>query len=226
MPDAWRFRLMEADDAALLRGYDDAARCLFCEQTFQDAAQAGAHVAQAHGSPLAALLALDKSLTGLTDTQKALIQQWQAGASDARIAGERGTSASTLRNQRFALREREREARLFLAILSLAGLSTRQQKRRAPVGAPDARGDGVDQFFHQGRLQAMPAKESKRHAVMLRFLALFAPDRHYTDREVRELISPVWADSAVVRRYLVDTGLLCRTKDGRSYWLPGSQDEG
>jgi len=213
MKESWRNRLLVANDDTVRRGYDDAFRCLFCQTQSTNEAAATEHLAQSHGSVLDALLSLDKALTGLTDTQKTLIRRWRDGAADAELATERGVSVSTLRNQRFALREREREARLLLAVLSLAGLSTLQKPARTAKGD-----DGVAHFYRDGKLTQMPARHAKRQAVMMRFFALFEPDRVYTDREVKELIAPIWPDFAEVRRFLCDTGLLQRTKDGRSYW--------
>lgn len=214
--ESWRNRLLVADSDTVERGYDNARRCLFCEVQSASDAEAAEHL-QTHGSVLDALLALDKGLTGLTDTQKSLIRRWQDGTDDAVLAAERGVSLSTLRNQRFALREREREARLLLAVLSLAGLSTLQK----PVKSAKTGGDGVEQFFRDGKLLRMPARYAKKHAVMLRFLALFEPGKVYADREVKELIAPIWPDFAEVRRFLCDLGLLQRTADGRSYWREG-----
>lgn len=215
MKESWRNRLLVADEHTVKRGYDDARRCLFCETQSTGDAEAQEHLERTHGSVLEALLALDKGLTGLTDTQKLLIRRWQDGASDNQIAAERGVSASTLRNQRFALRVREREARLLLAVLSLSGLSTLQK----PVKAADkAERDGVEHFFRDGKLVKMPARQGKQLAVMRRFEALFEPGRIYTDREVKELIAPIWPDYAMVRRFMFDSGMIRRTKDGSSYW--------
>ncbi len=212
MKESWRNRLLIADDDTVRRGYDSARRCLFCEAQPPSDAAALEHLTQAHGSVLEALLALDKELTGLTDTQKSLIRQWRGGVNDAAIAAERGVSVSTLRNQRFALREREREARLLLAVLSLAGLSTLQKPLK-----PKAE-DGIEQFYREGKLLHMPARLAKQYAVMQRFAALFELGREYSDRELKELVTPIWPDHALVRRFLVDTGMLRRTNDGRTYW--------
>ncbi len=218
MPDSQTNRLAEADDASLRRGFDAQFRCLFCAAQSASEPAARAHLAQAHGSALEALLALDKRHTGLTDIQKSLLRQWKAGASDTDIADARGVSVSTLRNQRFALREREREARLLLAVLSLAGLSDRKRARQAIVGEGDA-----ERLFREGRLGVMPVRPKKQHAVMLRFAALFEPGATYTEAEVKQRIEPIWPDHAMVRRYLVDAGLIRRTADGRSYWREPSQ---
>ncbi|MCL2811284.1 MAG: DUF2087 domain-containing protein [Clostridia bacterium] len=214
MKESWRNRLLVANGDTVQRGYDNSHRCLFCEAQSPNEAKASEHLAQTHGSVLDALLALDKALTGLTDTQKTLIRRWRDGTADAELAAERGVSVSTLRNQRFALREREREARLLLAVLSLAGLSTLQKPAKVAKGGDD----GVAHFYRDGKLTQMPARHAKKRAVMLRFFALFEPERVYSDQEVKELIAPIWPDYAEVRRFLCDTGLLQRTKDGRSYW--------
>jgi len=214
MRDTWKNRLLVADDDTMRRGYDNAWHCLFCEAQSANAAKASQHLEQAHTTVLDALLTLEKALTGLTDTQKSLIRRWRDGADDLSLAAERGVSVSTLRNQRFALREREREARLLLAVLSLAGLSTLQK----PVKVAKGTGDGVEHFYRDGKLISMPARHAKRTSVMMRFLALFEPGRVYSASEVKEMILPIWPDYAGVRRFLCDAGLLARTVDGSSYW--------
>lgn len=222
MQDSWRNRLLEAEEATVRRGYDAAYRCLFCQAQSGGEEAAQAHLAGAHGSVLAALLQLEKGLTGLTDKQKDLIRLWQSGVSDAQIAAQTGVSTSTLRNQRFALREREREARLLLMILSLSGLSA---LRPGKAIGHTSRREGIDQFFQQGKLLSMPARESKKELVMQRFAALFTPGQTYTHREVRDIISPVWEDHAFVRRWLVDHHVLQRTTDGRTYWMEAPSTE-
>ncbi len=216
LSSSWRNRLTDADSDTIGQGYTAALDCLFCDHHATDAGAAQAHLEADHTSVLTALLALDTSFTGLTDKQKSLIHLWQGGARDAVIAAQTGVSTSTLRNQRFALREREREARLLLAILSLSGLSALPRAQAESAGAV---GDGVDHFYKNGVLTGMPAKESKRIAVMRRFAALFVPGRTYTTAEVRDLVVPIWPDHATVRRWLVDHRWLHRTPDGCAYWV-------
>lgn len=209
MRENWQHRLQRANPGELKRGYNRQFSCLYCDTLSSDATAARRHLEEAHGSPLQALLSLPKSFTGLTDRQKDLLLSWHAGASDAELAAQSGGSTSTLRNQRFALREHARQARLFLAALSLSGIEEEPSMHTK---------ESVDHFFQDGVLLQIPAREKKRHLAMQRISLLFEPNRQYTEREVRSILEPVYPDFAQIRRYLVDHGLVHRTLDGKAYW--------
>ncbi|MCK1798625.1 DUF2087 domain-containing protein [Streptomyces sp. XM4193] len=72
--------------------------------------------------------------------------------------------------------------------------------------------------FRDGRLVNIPRKQARR-AALLDHLArtLFAPDREYAEQAVNDALSTVHDDHAALRRYLVEGGLLVRTRDGSSY---------
>ena len=74
-------------------------------------------------------------------------------------------------------------------------------------------------FFAGERLKGIPSTQNKR-LVVLRWLAeQFTPGQRYPEREVNERIQRHHADSATLRRLLVDHRLLCRTPEG-VYWRP------
>src|SRR5690606_19939198 len=77
------------------------------------------HIQREHGSMFHYLIQLDKKLTGLTEVQAQLIQYIFDGKKDKDIAQELGISPSTVRNQRYKLREKEKQAKIYLALLSL-----------------------------------------------------------------------------------------------------------
>ena len=151
-----------------------------------------------HGNPMERLLLLEKKYTGLTDIQKELIQMISNKYSDKEISVKLACTESTVRNMRFALRERARQARAFLAIMDLA--------------------EGERVVTNQPKLRNFPVKEEKRKALLPRFAALFEPDKEYTELEVKKIIKPIYEDDAIIRRYLVDYGYLGRTKDGSKYY--------
>ena len=65
-------------------------------------------------------------------------------------------------------------------------------------------------YVADGRLREMPARASRR-LVVLRWLAeQLEPGRQYPEREVNELMKRHHPDFAMLRRYLVDHGLLER----------------
>ena len=66
-------------------------------------------------------------------------------------------------------------------------------------------------FLLDGRLTAIPAQAKKRD-VVLRWLLerCFAEGRAYPEREVNERIAEIHEDTAALRRYLVEAGLMTR----------------
>jgi predicted transcriptional regulator len=73
-------------------------------------------------------------------------------------------------------------------------------------------------YMKDGRLKSIPRQWKKRE-VILRYLEnQFEPDRHYTEREVNEIISRTHEDYATFRRELIDTGRLARERE--IYWRP------
>lgn len=72
-----------------------------------------------------------------------------------------------------------------------------------------------ERFFRaDGSLRAIPAQRSKREAVYERIAAAFEPSRTYPEAEVNEVLRRFHEDVATLRRELVVTKRLVRTKDG------------
>ncbi|MBQ9988523.1 MAG: DUF2087 domain-containing protein [Clostridia bacterium] len=67
-------------------------------------------------------------------------------------------------------------------------------------------------------LIALPRRAEKRRAVLERIAALFSPGRDYTEKEVNAVLAPVFSDITLLRRELIESGLLCRERDGSRYW--------
>ncbi|MGW0392857.1 DUF2087 domain-containing protein [Streptomyces sp. NPDC003042] len=80
---------------------------------------------------------------------------------------------------------------------------------------------GVDDLFSGGRLIAIPRKAARREQLLVHLAeTLFAVDRDYTESEVNDALHTVHEDSSALRRYLITSGLLTRTRDGSSYRRP------
>jgi len=80
-------------------------------------------------------------------------------------------------------------------------------------------------FFVEGRLKALPVKMKKRLFVLDVFARRFEFGQEYAEKEVNDLISPVYEDYCTIRRELVDFGFMAR--DNSIYrrlrgdgWLP------
>lgn len=77
----------------------------------------------------------------------------------------------------------------------------------------------LDAFVRDGRLVSIPAARAKRLVVLDRLAQEFEPGRRYSEQMVNLMLGKWHADTAALRRYLVDEDFLDRA-DGR-YWRSG-----
>lgn len=233
----------------LRRGYlreCDAVHCLFCDvsierglvypsgeglRTARKAIEH--HVLATHGGPLGGLLSLGKVGHGLSDVQAEVVALWAGGQSDRDVAEALGRSPSTVRNHRFQLRRKHREARLFVALMDLLEDPMNQQGAlvqfhstlpvsddRTWVTTEEAEQLLGAYFEDRSRtvLKRIPKKEKHKLVVLRCLVERFEPERRYAEREVSELLKEAHADYAALRRYLVDYRFLERLSDGSAYW--------
>lgn len=206
------------------------------EETYYEAKKyASHHVNQAHGSMFNWLLGQDKKLTGLTDLQKGLLNCFRQGQSDGEAARELGIgSTSTVRNHRFTLREKAKQARLFLAVMELA-------EERAGTSSPfvsvprsasmvderfaiteEENAEILQAYFKegpQGPLSEFPRKQKRKAAILRQLIKRFETGRDYSEKEVNQILGEAFSDHVTLRRYLIDYGLLEREEDGSRYWV-------
>ncbi|WP_139995840.1 DUF2087 domain-containing protein [Paenibacillus paridis] len=252
-------RFWSASLSELKQGYvyveaDSYYTCLLCGERFEDGEifyheangrwyearkYAAYHMKQKHGSMLDYLLALDKKQTGLTDLQKELIRGFADDLSDKEMMELTGAgSASTIRNHRFVLKEKAKQAKLLLAIMEMMEEGAASAPSFVPVHRAATQVDAryaiteeeyeelLEQYFPhglEGPLASFPRKE-KRKLVVLRHIASFFEDGvRYTEQEVNEKLSAFWEEDYVtLRRYLIEYGYLDRKDDGRAYWVKGA----
>lgn len=69
-----------------------------------------------------------------------------------------------------------------------------------------------------GKVKSLPSQDKKLLVVLEHVARAFEPGAHYTEKEVNGILMGFYQDIAFLRRYLVDKGLLMRSKDGRDYW--------
>jgi len=196
------------------------------------------HIEKVHGSVFAYLLGLDKSVNGLSDVQRGLLGQFYEGKKDAEVQAALGIgSASTIRNHRFTLREKERQAKIFLALMEL--LRSKDTHKPAELAQPVTRKmsmidaslfDISEQdrkkvllkYFPKGTdgpLASFHMQQKHKYIVLCEIARRFEPGRTYTEKQVNELLGRVYPDYVEIRRYLVDYALLDRKQDGSEYWL-------
>jgi hypothetical protein len=77
-----------------------------------------------------------------------------------------------------------------------------------------------------GKIKQLPEKQKMRRALLEYLAEKFEPNCDYTERDVNDICN-LWntfGDCFILRRELVDNGLLCRERDGSRYWrAPSTQ---
>lgn len=105
----------------------------------------------------------------------------------------------------------------------LFGLAARAAGQAAPSPEPLSTDPAVNAvlqaFVREGRLTSIPAHRTKRRVVLEHLVRVFEPGLRYPEREVNALLAVWHPDTAALRRYLVDEGLLSR--DAGVYWRSG-----
>ena len=69
-----------------------------------------------------------------------------------------------------------------------------------------------------GSLRQIPPQGNKLLIVLNFIVDAFAFDTNYTEKEVNTILRRFHIDTAALRRYLVDNGLMDREGDGTRYW--------
>ncbi|MEZ2390031.1 DUF2087 domain-containing protein [bacterium RCC_150] len=91
-----------------------------------------------------------------------------------------------------------------------------QQPRRQPL-------TGVDRFMRLGRIESYPANMAERRELLTWIASnAFEVGELLTEKQVNERLLSYTDDVVLLRRYLVDFGLLERTPSGSSYSRPSN----
>lgn len=244
-------RFWNASIDELKQGYIDEGPvwvCLLCGKTiekgiiypdqdllYESERYMTVHIRREHGSVFQYLSGLDKKLTGLTEHQNRLLQLFYQGMNDKEVQQELGIgSASTIRNHRFALKEKERQSKVLLTLMEL--LKEKDDHAPAFVEIPK-RAKMVDERYNvteeerqailakvfpegtDGPLKTFKLKEKQKYVVLREIAARFQPDVKYTEQEINDTIGRDHPDYVTIRRYLIEYGFLDRKDDGSEYWL-------
>ncbi len=192
------------------------------------------HIGKAHVSVFDWLIELDKKDTGLSDHQKSLLKLFHEGKSDAEIQKKLGIgSGSTIRNHRFAFKEKERQAKLFLILMELlkedsgkdVGLlpphsTAKMVDDRYAVTDSEA-GKIIGKYFtgDEGKLKTFSMKEKSKLVILKHIMKRFDEKKIYNEKEVNEILKEVYEDFATIRRYLIEYGFMDRKANGSRYWV-------
>jgi hypothetical protein len=85
---------------------------------------------------------------------------------------------------------------------------------------------GVERFLRKdGRIDRYPAKQAPRR-MLLEWVAgnVLAPGEALDERSFNLRLAEYADDHVMLRRYLVDAGLVERAPDGSAYFLPRGED--
>lgn len=236
------------------RGYvelDESYKCIICEEEFTkgriyqidsmfyDARKAAElHISEKHGSTLEYLLNMNPSFIGISEVQRELLILMAEGLSDKEIAIKLGVAQSTIRNHRYKLREKEKQTRLFLAMMELISSST---NKKINILDKDALCDAhktattIDDRYNitdkerentiknymdeNGAIKTFPAKEKKKIIVLSEIVKHFSKGKKYSEKEINRILQRIYEDYATLRRALVEYGFIERTNDCSSYWV-------
>jgi hypothetical protein len=92
-----------------------------------------------------------------------------------------------------------------------------QQPKRQPK-------TGVDRFLRLGRIERYPASSAERRELLAWIVGeAIQPGEDLSERQVNERLLGYTDDVVLLRRYLVDYGLLERTASGSSYRRPAAE---
>lgn len=225
--------------------------CIICGKTFikgeiysigdnlYDAEKAAKlHIEGDHNSTLDYLLHMNSSFTGISEVQREVVSLFAQNISDKDIAAKLGVSPSTIRNHRYKLREKEKQARIFLALMELLSENTHKKISTLDTSVLcDAHKSAttIDDRFNisdeekrkilntymdeAGALKSYPTKEKRKIIVLEAIAKNFSPKKKYSEKEVNTLLKRIYEDYVALRRALIEYGFLERTKNGSSYWI-------
>lgn len=86
--------------------------------------------------------------------------------------------------------------------------------------------EGIERFLdEEGRLKIWPAKQANKQLALAYLAEKFEAGRVYTEHEVNAILAGwhSFGDLFVLRRGLIECGLLQRRRDGSAYWKADSQ---
>lgn len=182
------------------------------------------------------LLNMNTSYTGITEVQRELIVLIAQGLNDKEIASKLGVAASTVRNHRYKLREKQ--AKLFLAMMDLLsentskGISKMDSEEicdaHTSATTLDDRYNITDKekiqviknyMTEEGALKNFPSKEKKKIIILEEIMKNFSKGKIYSEKDINKILKRIYDDNATIRRYLIEYGFFDRSKDCSKYWV-------
>lgn len=249
----WDSSLMEMKNGYYFDKDNNSYSCLLCDERFEDGyiyEEEGRllearkaielHILKEHGSVFEALMNMDKKYTGLTEHQKEILLMFYNGCTDKQIVEKTGIgSTSTIRNQRFTFKEKQKQAKIFLAIMEL--LEENKKDIRSSRGeelisvhkgakmideryaiTEKERDSVIKTYFdseNQFKLKSFPSREKKKIIVLGQLMKQFDNKTYYSETQVNDILRENYEDYVTIRRYLIEYGFMERENDGSKYWV-------
>lgn len=236
----------------ITKGYkekEESYKCILCGEEFKkgeiydldnklyDAYGAVCnHIDNVHGNVLNYFLSQDPSLIGISDIQKEIIKLMIQGKGDKEISKIIGIAQSTVRNHRFKLREKEKQAKLFIAFMKSLENNISKSISESDKGIIEEvhqNAKMVDNRFNikdterektikayideTGAIKQFPSKEKKKIIILGEIMKNFIKDKKYNEKEVNMILARMYDDYATLRRALIEYGFLYRTDDCSVY---------
>ncbi|HKM35985.1 MAG TPA: DUF2087 domain-containing protein [Lachnospiraceae bacterium] len=243
----WEYDLNE-----ILTGFQedqDTYHCVICNECYEkgkifqeqdglyDARGAAMqHMKKKHRNMAYYLLGQELSLTGLSEIQNKLLSMILEGKTDQEIGKELGIAQSTVRNHRYKLREREKQAKLFLALMTSLEEETNRNIAKSDTGLIQEihnTATMVDDRYmitdkevtktlatyldENGALLQFPAKEKKKIIILREIMENFKKDTEYSEAEVDKVLKRIFEDHTTLRRALIEYGFMDRSDDCKIY---------
>lgn len=194
------------------------------------------HVKKEHGYAVDYLLKKEPAILGISSVQQQILSLMAEGKEDRVIAKEVGIAASTVRNHRFKLREKEKQAKLFLALMQSLEEKTNRTISQSDAGeikelhetakmiddrysiTEEDREKTIKTYMTEtGAIKQFPAKEKKKIILLREVMKNFVRDREYSEWDVNTILKRINDDYPTLRRALVEYGFLDRSADCSKY---------
>lgn len=194
------------------------------------------HHRSEHGYTVDYILNQDASLSGISDVQQQILKLMSEGKDDKTIAQILGIAQSTVRNHRFKLREKEKQAKFFIALMQSLEEKTKRSIRQADSGfieeihqtatmiddrynvTDEDREKTIKTYMNEnGSLKQFPAKEKKKIILLREIMKNFQHNKEYSENEVNQILESIYNDFPTLRRALIEYGFLERSIDCSVY---------
>jgi transposase-like protein len=230
---------------------DQEYKCIICEAVFQegriyeinselyDARKAvELHIKTNHDSMLGYLLGMNSAFTGLSDVQREVLTLISYGLSDKEVATKLGVAQSTIRNHRYKLRQKEKQAKVFIALMELLSKNTNEgisKLEKEVICDSHKTATTLDDRYNitdkekektikiymndEGALKSYPSKAKKKIIILEEIVKNFSKGKTYSEKEINRILKRIYNDYPAIRRALIEYGFIERTNDCTSYWV-------